>query len=343
MIFQTSFLQALTGLAISQFSFGSCHPLRGSTASGNYSVVVVQDLPLNPSQENLALRHTGDIITTSTTSSSLFYVPVNNATGPLLIHDFTSAFGLLGIVELEQDVFYVVASNISGIAVAPGSNGVWKVDMRPFSVANGAVSQPANISLVTMIPEAISMNGMCRLAPNDTSRLLISDSAAGTVTRLDVDTGSYKIVAEDGTMGNTDPTALQVSIDGVHVFGEELFYTNLNQGIFAKIPISLSTGVPTGPAEIIVNGTIFADDFVISRDGSTAWIAMNGLYTLVEVDIYGKQARIVADSTRLQSISAVAYGRTPLDENSLYITGAANVTDGNGTTEGRITRVDLPF
>jgi hypothetical protein len=84
---------------------------------------------------------------------------------------------------------------------------------------------------------------------NDTSNLRIADSAAGTVMKLNVTTAAYEMVIRDLMMANLPTRFIQVAIDGVYVYGSDLFYTSLNRGLFAKIPISLITG----PAEIIAN------------------------------------------------------------------------------------------
>lgn len=106
--------------------------------------------------------------------------------------------------------------------------------------------------------------GMCRLAKNDTSTLLMADSTAGTVVKLNVNTGSYEVVMHDMTAENR-PSGLKIAIDGLHMDESYLYFTDLNRGIFARVPVSLTDAKPTGPVEIIVNGTA-GDDFVISED-----------------------------------------------------------------------------
>lgn len=297
----------------------------------------IHNVPGPQNLENLAVRHNGDILVTSATSSSLHQVSPTKSSPSIRIAEIPGVISLFGIAEMEKDVFYVIGSNLSALAVSPGSTGVWKVDMRNFrATQDGTIRQPAEISMVTLVPSANLFNGMCRLAPNDTSNLLISDSAAGTVTKLNVETGAYETVIQDPTMA-ISATGLPIGINGVHVHRGTLFFTNFNQGLFAKVPISLSTGLATGPVEVVAN-VPSGDDFALSRDGTKAWIAINGQNTLVQVDIPAKTARIAANSTLLMSAAAVALGRTYSDHSSLYITGAAIV---NGTAVGHVVRADL--
>ncbi|CZR56314.1 uncharacterized protein PAC_06202 [Phialocephala subalpina] len=342
MFFKYSVLRVAGVVLLLQCSFASSTPAVRPTVSGSVTLTEILQIPNVANAENLAVRHNGEILVTSTKTTSLFQISPSKDKAPIQVAQIPDAIGLLGIAELEQDVFYVVASsNLTGKATALGANSVWKVDMRRFCTpASGAIARPAQVSLVATILDAELPNGMCRMALNDTSNLLIADSAAGTVIRLDVNTAAYEIVIRDPTMANLPTGFIQVAVDGIHVHGSDLFYTSLNQGLFAKIPISLTTGVATGPAEVIVN-EIFGDDFVLSKDGKRAWIAMNGQNALVEVDIPGKAARVIANSTFLSQDSSVAFGRTNLDRNSLYISGAG-IFDNNSTVSASVVRADLP-
>lgn len=259
--------------------------------------------------------------------------------------DIPQTTGLLGISELEQDIFYVVSANLSSVQGVPGSNAVWRIDMRGHdscAESNKTATTTVPLSLVANVTSAQLLNGMCRLSDDDATILLIADSQAGKIFKLDTHTGSFEILIDDEALKNS-LSGLQVAVNGIHVHGSHLFFTNLNRGIFGRVPISLSTGDPTGPIEVIVRG-VQGDDFAISRDGTTAWIAMNGQSSLVEVDIPAKRARIVAESSYLASTSAVSLGRTLLDRESLYIS-SAGVLDGvmgrnDNTTGGIVARVD---
>ncbi|KAL5320068.1 hypothetical protein ACEPPN_013128 [Leptodophora sp. 'Broadleaf-Isolate-01'] len=342
MVRVTSFIHGLAIAIFAQSTQASSFSMSKSNTPNNYSITVIQEIPGPRNLENIAVRHTGDLLVTSTTSSALFQVSSDQSKDPILIAEIPASTALTGIAELEQDIFYVVSLNLTGVIAVPGSNAVWKVDMRRVRTAkDGTVSGTAQVSLVTKLPDAQLLNGLCRLAPNDNSNLLISDSVSGSVAKLNVDTGKFEIVIQDDTM-KTLQTGLPIGINGIHIHECDLFFVNLNQGLFAKVPISLSTGARTGSVEVIVNDTA-GDDFAISRNGKKAWIAMNGQFTLVEVDIPGKKASSVANSTLLMSDSAVAFGRTRLDWNILYVTAAATVDGINSTTEGRVVGVDLPY
>jgi hypothetical protein len=296
--------------------------------------------------ENIATRHNGQLLLTSTVSSTLYQVdPFRNNQINAII-DIPQTTGLLGIAELEEDVFFVISANLSSVQGVPGSNAIWRLDMRGHDScieSKRAAKAKRSLSLVANISSAQLLNGLCRLGDHDATSLLIADSQAGKIIKLDAHTGSFRTIIDDEIL-KSSPEGLQVAVNGIHVRGSYLFFTNLNKGILGRIPISLSTGIPTSPVEIIVQG-VQGDDFAVSRDGKTAWVAMNGQNSLVEVDIFARSARVVAESSYLASASAVSFGRTLLDQDSIYIS-SAGVLDGtigiNNTVTGAIVaRVDF--
>ncbi|KAJ6034008.1 uncharacterized protein N7446_007695 [Penicillium canescens] len=317
-------------------------------ATTTYALTVINSVAQPPTFENIATRHNGQLLLTSTASPKLYQVDPFHKDAMISVADIPYSTGLLGIVELEEDIFYVVSANLSSpIEGVPSSNAVWKVDMRDHGLSFGSnktAKTTTPVSLVANITRAQLLNGICRLAHQDEKSLLIADSQAGVIFKLDAHTGSYQEIINDDALKNS-PGGLQVAVNGIHVRGSHLFFTNLNKGIFGRIPVSLSTGLPTGPIEVIIDG-IHGDDFVVSSDGQSAWIAMNGgQNSLLKVDIPGKSAQVVVESSYLASASSVSVGRTLFDRDSLYISSAGifNAAPGSNLTVagGIVARVDI--
>ncbi|KAH7144234.1 hypothetical protein B0J13DRAFT_635237 [Dactylonectria estremocensis] len=293
--------------------------------TNDVAVSIVDTIEETVSLENIAVRRNGDVLVTSVASSTIFQVSTKNAYPPVAVARIPTRNATLGIVELEQDVFYIAAADISGLGGS--GNEIWKLDMRSFHLTgHGKVRHPATLTISAKVPNAGLLNGMTRLAGNDNTHVLAADSNHGKLIRVNHPTMST-IVGELG-----------VGINGIHAFGSSLYYTNLDQKLFARVPISVSDGTATGDVEVISNGTLQnADDFTLSRDGTTAWIAENGGNALIEVDILSKTTRVAVNSTLLTSISSVAFGRTWSDWNILYVTGA--LLDNGAAVEGQINRV----
>ena len=303
----------------------------------NFDVALVDVVPTVPTFENLAIRKTGEVLVTSVASSLLYQISPNASYLPVPVAGIPNFTGILGIAELQTDLFYVVSSNLTGTAC---SNAVWEIDLRNSTVTpSGDASHQAQASLIKELCTARQLNGLTTLSTNDTSNLLISDSANGTVYKLNVKTGDYNIVLEEPEFDPLD-TGISVGINGIHVHDEALYFTSLDQGLFARIPISLETGCATGAVEILATNITYGDDFTISPQGSHAWIATNGPNEIVEVDIANKTQRIAASSPFLGSASSVAFGYWQ-SERILYVTGGLAVGVSSNNTRGHLAAVRL--
>ncbi|KAF4967230.1 hypothetical protein FSARC_5209 [Fusarium sarcochroum] len=309
--------RALWGLTLLSSAFQT---LATPTRLAKADLAVVAHVPDVKTLENLAVRHDGNILVTSTTSPVIHYISLTGHHSSTPIAKVPGFVAVTGIVELERDVFYVASTNLTG---AHGTNAVWKLDMRHFELTSkGRIDRPTALSLVVNVPDAKVLNGMTKL---DQNHILVSDSAAGTVTKVNVNTSKYDVVLQNAVLSST-PTGLGIGVNGIRTYKGRLYFVNLDQQLFASLPISSSTGAATGNVDVILNGTLeAADDFTLSRDGKKAWIAENGQNVLVEVDIKAKTSRIAANCTVLGSISSVALGRAKHDRDSVYITGARNV------------------
>lgn len=301
----------------------------------NYTISTVGTIPGTPDLENLAVRHTGDILVTSVQSNILHQLnPKNGTSTPVVQID--NATSILGIAEIQKDIFTIFASDYN-TGEPPYTNTVWQINMTTFS------SKPNTSALVipiTTVPSAALLNGMAALSP---SILLGADSSAGNIYRIDLVSGRSSIASNSSTLTPiAPPSGLGIGVNGLKYSPPYLYYTSLDQAIFGRLPLSPS-GYATGPAEVVVsNITGSTDDFTISKDGKRAWIAINGLqdgrHILYEVDIEAQKAGIVANNTLLEATSSVAL--IPGEEGKgLYITGARDV--GNGTTVGAVLKAEV--
>lgn len=297
-------------------------------------ITTLQVIPDTRTLENLALRSNGDILATSVASPKLFGLSAQGDHPPVPVTEIAGVNGLLGIVELEEDVFYVIGSNLTSTEY---SNGVWRVDIRDFKAAqDGAIIQPASTSFVTRIPSALQLNGMTRLASNDTKNLLISDSSQGNVIRLNVETKAVDTVIEEPEMAPLT-TGLSIGVNGIRIHDGKLYFVSLDQGLFASVPISLGSGAAAGPVEILASNITFGDDFALSEDGKWAYVATNGPQEVIGVDLFRGGKAVVASSPLLGSASSVAAQQVD-GRNVLYVTGA--IPSGNSTV-GHVSKITL--
>ena len=141
------------------------------------AISTLYEFPKGAWVENIAVRSNGQLLITRTDVPELYLVdPLHPSAS--LVHQFTSATGLLGIAEVAHDIFAVIAGKIdlATASAVPGSFVIWKVDMR---------SAKAAVSKIAEVPEALFLNGMT-LFNAKTSTVLIADSKKGVIWRLDV-------------------------------------------------------------------------------------------------------------------------------------------------------------
>ncbi|KAI9168074.1 putative hetero-Diels-Alderase asR5 [Paramyrothecium foliicola] len=308
--------------------------LIGPRASvSNITISLVDIVNEAPSFENLLLFDGGKhILATSTQSPALFAISTSNEYLPTKVAAVPGYSGLLGIEEIEPGIVYVISSNLTS---SEGSNAVWRIDLRNASIGTSELEyEHAPMTLVQEIPSARQLNGMTRLRSGNASSVLLSDSAKGTVIRLDVNTGVYETVIQ---MPEFQPTegGINVGVNGIHVHGDDLFFVSLDQRIFGKTPID-QTGVATGPVEILASNITFGDDFAISKCGTLAWIATNGPEEVIEINIAKKSSRVLASSAFLGAASSVAAQKVA-SGNRLYVTGGL---DFGTTTRAHMARID---
>lgn len=199
---------------------------------------------------------------------------------------------------------------------------MWKVDLNRL---------PVKATKITDIPSGVFLNGATNL--NDNGAILVADSGAGTVYRVDVHTGNYTIVLDQPTMNYTASAliSLHIGINGLHVRDNYLYYTSSTLGIFARIPIH-PDGTANGAAEIIAHNG-FGDDFIFDRAGN-AYVATNLQSTVQKITPAGNITTVAgsANSTLLAGSTAAKFGRTAADSSVLYVTTDGESTNAAGET-----------
>lgn len=293
--------------------------------------------------ENLAVRSNGKVLVTLLTTPDLYQIdPFTPNSAPLLVHHFADHKGLLGITETTRDLFYVVTGNYSSADKA-NPNPVGAYDTYEVDVRNGASN--AIVSKNANLPNARLLNGMTTLSASE-GIVLIADSFAGLLYRLNTHTKQVAVAIDDPTMKVPPASKTPFSINGVKIRNGYLYFTNTAAGTLVKIPISPIDGTATGPA-VILTTDIAGDDFILDRAGD-AFIAQNGLNNLGFLGPQGGNVTVLTgapltDKTVLAGPTACAFGRRRGDRMSLYITTAGGIAPwvNVSTLGGALSRVDL--
>ncbi|KAM5385374.1 hypothetical protein ACJZ2D_001015 [Fusarium nematophilum] len=288
--------------------------------------------------ENLTILPNSTVVVCNAKTGDLYSInPLHGPSGaaPHLfasIAPYSSA--IFGLASPSPNTIVATANNFSwdeGL-LEPGSNVVQHVTL----TKTGGVKTKA-----FPIPSAGWLNGLTPV-PHKPHYLLIADCVAGSLLRLDTRTGHVKTVFKDPLFAPVpEPDSdLLLGINGVHVLGRWLYFTNTNQRLYGRLAITRE-GLAVGtPAEVIargIEGSTF-DDFALRRDGvgflATGLGGVNGIEGITDEG----EGRMVASweygsPDISQPVSAV-FGRTRRDKGTLYFATAGAYNGPNMTYTG---------
>lgn len=280
--------------------------------------------------ENLAVRQNGNLLLDLVDRPEVYQIDPNaNGSSPSLVYRFSDVTSVFGISEVSTDVFNVITGNfsLSTFASTEGSYSVYQIDL---SGSNTGIRK------VAAIPEAEFLNGMTTLNSNS---VLVSDSQAGVVYRVDVETGKYEVVLDDSTMKPPSNASIPIGVNGIRVLNGYLYYQNLFAKLFCRVAIDSTTGKATGPYETLATNS-YADDFAITNE-AVAYAANGFENEILKVTTAGT-VEVVAGSltsTLVEGATSAQFGRTTKDSSVLYVTtggGIAAPINGTYTEGGKI-------
>ncbi|KAF2228595.1 hypothetical protein EV356DRAFT_433840, partial [Viridothelium virens] len=267
--------------------------------------------------ENLAVRHTGEILCTSLNRAALYSInPFSHIAST--VHQFEAGDGLLGIAEIDFDVFVVASANVSltTSTAEEGSAKMWKVDFRQLEPKVSLVANLVDVGL----PDGIAV------LPDTRRLVLLADAAKGVVWSVDTESGDYAIVTQNEAFIPTN-SQIPLGIDGIHISNGYLFFTNFGNNLLGRLQISVN-GTARGRVETIAS-LAHPDDFAVAKNGL---IYVAGDNTLYRVSLNGSVSILAGGSNdpTLEGCTSAQFGRTSLDHDVLYI----------GTNGGILSPVD---
>lgn len=281
--------------------------------------------------ENLAVRFDGSILVTAFNQKELWYVPAPEAhiVDPVLVHTFD--YLASAIVETDPDMFYISTSD----AYDTHASSLHRLDLTGWAPGDSVEPQ----IVLDFDGRARALNGGCLIAP---AVLLIADSLAGCIWRVDLPTGeshtaTARLWLADPSM-DYDPhsalTPVQPGVNGIRYAPsrDELYYTSTAQKLFMRVRVDPRTHEPASAPEFVSGGTM-ADDFCLDEDADVAYVTTHRENTLDRVRLHG-----VTDSPReivvgqpfndlLVGPTSLAWSRAPGDYGRLtYITTEGGTT-----------------
>ncbi|KAI7265938.1 hypothetical protein KC343_g2452 [Hortaea werneckii] len=260
--------------------------------------------------ENLATRQNGMLLCTSLNRFAVYQVDPFGHTAAV-VHQFDSGEGVLGITEVQNDIWIVATSNVNltTSTAKPGSAKIWRLDMGAWSVG---AKDP--VKLINSMPDFGLPDGLTTL-DFDRGTVLLADASKSVIWHVDTTNGKY--TAAINSTSFAPGSKLPLGVDGIHNLHGELYFTNPSSNLFGKIVINYD-GTAAGPIQTISTAAKVGDDFAVAEDG-TAYIAGNNTLWRVKQD--GQTQALVGGngSTTVQGITSAAFARTSSDRGVLYL------------------------
>ncbi|PHH79095.1 hypothetical protein CDD82_2612 [Ophiocordyceps australis] len=287
----------------------------------------VTQFPVGVWIENIAVRSNGNLVLTSLTPNASVYQvsnPASSSARTSLLFSIDTVSGLLGIAEVAPDVFVIAGGNTSDTGGVKGSFNVWTFDMK------ASAPKP---TLHAFLPDAILLNGIATL-PGRNDTVLISDSTAGLVWRVNIANGEHDIAFDLPEMASPAKNNSGLGVNGIHVHNGALWWTNHDTFKLYSIAIS-PDGSPAPGAKPTVVATLpvtALDDFIFGpAKADTAWVTTNDDNRVFATNANGDSVLVAGapDAVTVATATACQFGRSCRDANVLY------VSTGGGTINGQ--------
>ncbi|CAI6023597.1 unnamed protein product [Clonostachys chloroleuca] len=265
--------------------------------------------------ENLAVRPNGELVLTTFHDGHIYTInPFAYKSVPKLAVKVPELTGVTGISQIAPDVYAVAAGvvNVSEFKWEAGTGRVFKLDLSKPYITGKAVLEP----VVTM-PEAGLLNGMTSL-PSYSHIILTVDSKTGVLYRINMDTGAAEVAFWSELFTISENPIEPLGANGIHVYGDYLYFTNSARGIFGRVKID-PLGNQVGDVEQVaqVSSSAPIDDFATGPDGSF-YVTLHP-ESLVNIKPEGNVTVVTNGSsrTKLKGPTAVTFSN---DKTKLYIT-----------------------
>ncbi|KAL1605396.1 hypothetical protein SLS60_004945 [Paraconiothyrium brasiliense] len=290
--------------------------------------------------ENIATTRTGQLLTGVLNKAPAELHIVNpfgtyeaSSASSTLLHSFPGVNTVFGISEYAPDLFAVATGNYSpSTGATKGTYAVWTVDVSRVN--------DTKVHKIADLPSIEVINGLAAL---NRDAILLADSFAGTVVRLDVKTGRSHVVINDSSTAFAAP----LGVNGLKVLHATnpptLYYTNSGLNATFSAHIHPTTGKLTGKVSTLASNEDVPDDLAVTDDG-TVFFAKPYAGTLTRAKA-GEKPVVVAGSEgslALGGVTSASLGRTYKDRGVVYVAtmGGFNA-DGSYAAGGKIVAVEV--
>lgn len=193
-----------------------------------------------------------------------------------------------------------ISRDLDGALVAAGGSNFYRFSSTGIS------------SIVASVAGAQNLNGVALLSAGN---FLVADSRAGTIWRVNVNTGASQAWLTDPALAIAPGSTRAVGVNGIKVFAGAVYVSNTSSSTVYRIPI-LAGGTAGLPAVYATN--LQLDDFAFASDGTLFGATQFGS-SVVRLATDGTRTTIATAADGLLGDAALAFGRTPADAEDIYV------------------------
>ena len=191
------------------------------------------------------------------------------------------------------------------------------------------------VRAVVPVPGSVFLNGATLLRAGV---FLIADSVAGRLYQVDIRSGETAVWLEHETLAPNPDFPTYPGANGVKIHDGTVYVTNSGQALLVRIPLD---GTAAGVPEAVTRDLVL-DDVAIALDG-TLYGATHVFNTVVRVEPDGGVTTIATAEDGVTGATAVAFGRTDMDRDTLYVVtnGGVFQPPETGIVPAEIVRLDV--
>jgi sugar lactone lactonase YvrE len=275
-----------------------------------------------------------------------------------IVAEFPKGTFLENIVVNSKGEYYVTSlfdgkiyrfsteGTFSEFAQIPGVVSGITLDKNDNVVAVGAVggkvpsvfhiNKNGTIESTTTIEGGWLLNGVTRLKGD---KFLIADSYTDRIFEFDLATKAYSVWLADESISRREKTGSIPGVNGLEVFGDTLFVTNMDKAQVVKVPL-LKNG-KAGTPKVWQTG-LFADDFSIDRKGNL-YITTHAYNSVVKLTPNGQRSIVATAAEGATGATSLAFARGKGGKHTAIVVtnGGVLIPPAEGLQTAKVVRLDL--
>lgn len=290
-------------------------PIFTNTPEAIVPAQTVAEFPVNTFLENIAIDRNGEIFVTSFEEGKVYHVA---ATG-----DFKE--------------FAQIGGNAAGIAFDHQGNLLVAGVTEDKTPAVFQINQTGTTELLVTLPDAVFLNGMTYLTGD---RYLIADSFKGAIWDINTAEKTAQIWLQHERLAPSEAEFPPFpAVNGLKIYGDMLYVSNTQRQQLIRIPLNQDF-TPGTPELFLTNVNL--DDFAFDIQGNL-YAATHVYNSVVRIIPEGQITTIAKAEQGMTGNTALAFGRTPNDHTSIYVTtnGGMSLPPSTGVEPGKVVRLDV--